>query len=513
MKTPQLLNYARDSVGRRRRPAGRPSLRDRRRHRRHHRLGRARFRRHARSRPQCRRPGAAQADLPPARADHQGPRPRHPRRARNSFTSSTTRPARPARTAGSTSRAAPAPCSPSRPRAAASCPTPMSCSTARSSRLSKGGSFVGQHIYTPLQGAAVHINAFNFPDLGDARKARPDPARRRARRSSSRPARPPILCEAAFRVMIDTGLLPAGRGPADRRRGRRSVRPFDRAGRGQLHRLGRDRARSSSPTRSCCAKASASSPSRTASTPRCSAPTPAPGTPEFDLFVKEVVNEMTVKAGQKCTAIRRAMAPAEHLDAVEAAIRDRLASRSRSATRATRTAAWARWSRPPSATTSAPRSPNCSAAGARIVSGNLEAEAGPEGGAFMAADPAPRRRSVGLARGPRCRGVRAGVDDHALPRPRRRHRARQSRHGQPGAVAVHSFAGRRARLHPGRRRLPRPDAGHQPRQCRRNRPATARRCRCWSTAAPAAPAEARKWAACAGSSITCSAPRSSRPRR
>ena len=54
-------------------------------------------------------------------------------------------------------------------------------------------------------------------------------------------------------------------------------------------------------------------------------PDAAPGTPEFDLFVKEVVNEMTVKAGQKCTAIRRAMAPAEHLDAVEAAIRDRLA--------------------------------------------------------------------------------------------------------------------------------------------------------------------------------------------
>ena len=54
-------------------------------------------------------------------------------------------------------------------------------------------------------------------------------------------------------------------------------------------------------------------------------PDAAPGTPEFDLFVKEVVDEMTVKAGQKCTAIRRAMAPAEYLDAVEAAIRDRLA--------------------------------------------------------------------------------------------------------------------------------------------------------------------------------------------
>ena len=54
-------------------------------------------------------------------------------------------------------------------------------------------------------------------------------------------------------------------------------------------------------------------------------PDAAPGTPEFDLFVKEVAREMTVKAGQKCTAIRRAMAPAEHLDAVQAALAERLA--------------------------------------------------------------------------------------------------------------------------------------------------------------------------------------------
>jgi oxepin-CoA hydrolase/3-oxo-5,6-dehydrosuberyl-CoA semialdehyde dehydrogenase len=53
-------------------------------------------------------------------------------------------------------------------------------------------------------------------------------------------------------------------------------------------------------------------------------PDAAPGTPEFDLFVKEIAREMTVKAGQKCTAIRRAMAPAEHLDAVQAALIERL---------------------------------------------------------------------------------------------------------------------------------------------------------------------------------------------
>lgn len=50
-----------------------------------------------------------------------------------------------------------------------------------------------------------------------------------------------------------------------------------------------------------------------------------PGSPEFDLFTAEVIREMTVKAGQKCTAIRRAFVPAALLDAVEAALRERLA--------------------------------------------------------------------------------------------------------------------------------------------------------------------------------------------
>jgi oxepin-CoA hydrolase/3-oxo-5,6-dehydrosuberyl-CoA semialdehyde dehydrogenase len=55
------------------------------------------------------------------------------------------------------------------------------------------------------------------------------------------------------------------------------------------------------------------------------APDAIPGTPEFDLFVKEVAKEMTVKTGQKCTAIRRALAPSAHVDAVIAALRERLA--------------------------------------------------------------------------------------------------------------------------------------------------------------------------------------------
>ena len=53
-------------------------------------------------------------------------------------------------------------------------------------------------------------------------------------------------------------------------------------------------------------------------------PDAAPGTPEFDLFVKEVAREMTVKAGQKCTAIRRVIAPRDHVQALVQALGDRL---------------------------------------------------------------------------------------------------------------------------------------------------------------------------------------------
>src|SRR6185295_7891265 len=55
------------------------------------------------------------------------------------------------------------------------------------------------------------------------------------------------------------------------------------------------------------------------------APEVTPDDEEFDLFVKEVVREMTVKSGQKCTAIRRAIVPRMHLDEVTSRIRARLA--------------------------------------------------------------------------------------------------------------------------------------------------------------------------------------------
>ncbi|MEO6433703.1 MAG: aldehyde dehydrogenase family protein, partial [Sphingomicrobium sp.] len=189
--------------------------------------------------------------------------------------------------------------------------------------LGKTGSFVGQHIYTPLQGAAVHINAFNFPVWGMLEKLGPTllagmPAIVKPASSTA------YLCEAAFRILIETGLVPDGAlqlivgGVGDL---------FDHLG-GQDVVSFTGSASTANKLKSHpvvlreSVKFVAEQDSLNASV---LGPDAGPETPEFDLFVKEVVNEMTVKAGQKCTAIRRALAPVEYLDAVEQAIRDRLA--------------------------------------------------------------------------------------------------------------------------------------------------------------------------------------------
>jgi oxepin-CoA hydrolase/3-oxo-5,6-dehydrosuberyl-CoA semialdehyde dehydrogenase len=246
--------------------------------------------------------------------------------------------------------------------------------------LSKGGSFIGQHIYTPLQGAAVHINAFNFPVWGMLEKLAPTllagmPAIVKPASSTA------YLCEAAFRVMIDTGLLPEG-----------SVQLIV-GGVGDLfdHLTGQDvvsftgsastalKLRSHPVVQRESVKFVAEQDSLNAS---LLGPDAGPGTPEFDLFVKEVVNEMTVKAGQKCTAIRRAMAPAEHLDAVEAAIRERLQTTKVGDPRDKENRMGALVS---AAQRDDVRSQiaKLTAAGARIVSGNPDASPGIEGGAFL----------------------------------------------------------------------------------------------------------------------------------
>ena len=238
--------------------------------------------------------------------------------------------------------------------------------------LSKSGSFVGQHIYTSLQGAAVHINAFNFPIWGMLEKLAPTllagmPAIVKPASSTA------YLCEAAFRIMIETGLLPDG-----------AVQLIV-GGVGDLfdHFTGQDvvsftgsattalKLKSHPVVLRESVKFVAEQDSLNAS---LLGPDAAPGSPEFDLFVTEVVTEMTVKAGQKCTAIRRAMAPAAHLDALEAAIRERLAAA------APDMGALVSTSQRDDVRSQIAK---LTAAGARIVVGDPAAAVGPDGGAYM----------------------------------------------------------------------------------------------------------------------------------
>jgi oxepin-CoA hydrolase/3-oxo-5,6-dehydrosuberyl-CoA semialdehyde dehydrogenase len=188
--------------------------------------------------------------------------------------------------------------------------------------LSKGGTFVGQHVYTPLQGVAVHINAFNFPVWGMLEKLGPTllagvPAIVKPASATG------YLAEAAFRVMIEANILPPGAlqlimggvGDLMDHLTLQDVVSFtgsaQTAMKLQAHPvIARESVRFIAERDSLNASVLG--------------PDAGPGTPEFDLFVKEVAREMTVKAGQKCTAIRRAMAPAQHIDAVEEALRQRL---------------------------------------------------------------------------------------------------------------------------------------------------------------------------------------------
>ncbi|CAA9516244.1 MAG: 3-oxo-5,6-dehydrosuberyl-CoA semialdehyde dehydrogenase / 2-oxepin-2(3H)-ylideneacetyl-CoA hydrolase [uncultured Sphingomonas sp.] len=246
--------------------------------------------------------------------------------------------------------------------------------------LSKSGAFVGQHVFTSLQGVAVHINAYNFPVWGMLEKLAPTllagvPAIVKPASATA------WLTEVAFRVMIEAGVLPPGAvqlvvgGVGDL---------FDHLTLQDIVSFTGSAATALKlQTHPVIARESvrfvAERDSLNASV---LGPDAAPGTPEFDLFVREVVTEMTVKAGQKCTAIRRALAPAEHLDAVEAAIRDRLTKIIVGDPRekGTRMGALVNVGQREDVKK---RIAEIAAAGARVVAGDPEASVGPDGGAFL----------------------------------------------------------------------------------------------------------------------------------
>ncbi len=184
--------------------------------------------------------------------------------------------------------------------------------------IGKRGTFVGQHVYTSLNGVTVQINAFNFPVWGMLEKlgtsliagvpAIVKPATQGA-----------YVAEAAFRMMIEAGVLPAG-----------AVQLIvGHVGDLLDHLTGQDMV---SFTGSAATAAKLQShPVMAREAVRFTAerdslnatvlgPDAGPDSPEFGLFVKEVVREMTTKAGQKCTAIRRAFVPIAHIEAAEAAL-------------------------------------------------------------------------------------------------------------------------------------------------------------------------------------------------
>ena len=246
--------------------------------------------------------------------------------------------------------------------------------------LSKNGTFVGQHIYSSLQGAAVHINAFNFPVWGMLEKLAPTilagvPAIVKPASATA------YLTEAAFRIMIEADILPPG------------AAQLIVGGVGDLfdHLIGQDVVSFTGSAQT--ALKLKSHPTIVRESVRFVAeqdslnasllgPDAAPGTPEFDLFIKEVATEMTVKAGQKCTAIRRAMAPTQYLDAVERALSERLAKTKVGDPRAedTRMGALVSISQRDDVRD---RIRELEAAGARIVSGDPDAEPPISGGAFL----------------------------------------------------------------------------------------------------------------------------------
>jgi oxepin-CoA hydrolase/3-oxo-5,6-dehydrosuberyl-CoA semialdehyde dehydrogenase len=188
--------------------------------------------------------------------------------------------------------------------------------------LSKRGTFVGQHVLSSLQGVAVHINAFNFPVWGMLEKLAPTllagvPAIVKPASATA------YVTEHCVRIMLEAGVLPEGAlqlivgstGDLFEHLTGQDVISFTGSAATALKLRAHPRLQSEN------VRFIAECDSLNATMLGADV---TPDAPEFDLFVKEVVREMTVKAGQKCTAIRRILAPAALIDAVQAAISARL---------------------------------------------------------------------------------------------------------------------------------------------------------------------------------------------
>ena len=190
-------------------------------------------------------------------------------------------------------------------------------------KLSKNNTFIGHHIMVPREGVAIHINAFNFPVWGMLEKVAVNllagvPAIVKPATLTS------YLTEAVFEEIIKSNILPEGalqlicgsaRGILDTVQNQDVVTFTGSASTGrQLKSHPRILSEAvpfnlEADSLNCCVLG----------------PDVTPDMPEWELFIKEVVREMTTKAGQKCTAIRRIIVPADKVEDVQIALGKRLA--------------------------------------------------------------------------------------------------------------------------------------------------------------------------------------------
>ena len=186
-------------------------------------------------------------------------------------------------------------------------------------QLGRRGTFVAQHVMTPLRGAAVQVNAYNFPVWGMLEKLAP--ALLAGVPSVVKPASSTAyLTELVVRRIVESGVLPPG-----------ALQLLVGGSAGLVDQLGAQDLLSFTGS-AATARTLRAHPAVVERGVRFNAEADSlncavlgldgkPGTEEFDLFVREVVREMTAKAGQKCTAIRRAFVPREHLEAATDALR------------------------------------------------------------------------------------------------------------------------------------------------------------------------------------------------
>lgn len=189
-------------------------------------------------------------------------------------------------------------------------------------KLSKNNTFIGHHIMVPREGVAIHINAFNFPVWGMLEKIAVNllagvPAIVKPATLTS------YLTEAVFEEIIKSNILPEGslqlicgsaRGILDTVETQDVVTFTGSAETGRKLKSHPRILSEAVPfnleadSLNCCVLG----------------PDVQPGSVEFDIFIKEVTREITTKAGQKCTAIRRIMVPADRVEDVQIALGKRL---------------------------------------------------------------------------------------------------------------------------------------------------------------------------------------------